>query len=80
MMMGFGGFGYGGGYGMGILGWVFQIIVLIGVAYLILYLVRSFTHRENTTRSSSNAKEIAAQRFARGEISEEEYKKIIDSL
>ncbi|QSO53076.1 SHOCT domain-containing protein [Alicyclobacillus curvatus] len=79
-MMGFGGFGYGGGYGMGILGWVFQILILIGVVYLVVYLVRSMTHRDNSDHSSRTAKEIAAERYARGEITEEEYRKIRDSL
>lgn len=79
-MMGFGGMGYGGGFGMGILGWIFQILILIGAIYLVVYLVRSVTRRDNSNHSLRTAREIAAERYARGEISEEEYRKIRDSL
>ena len=74
------GFGYGG-FGMGPIGWIIQLIVLIGVVYLIVYLIRSSVMHNNPSRSHTHsAKEILAERFARGEISEEEYKKMKDAL
>ena len=79
-MMGFGGFGYGTGYGMGILGWVFQLVILVAVISVIVYLVRSFSNRNDTIRNKPDAKEIAADRYARGEITREEYKHIRDNL
>jgi len=75
-MMGFGGFSYG----MGMAGWIFPIIFVFGSFYLISYLVRSQTHKNNLSDDSSNAREIASQRYARGEITEEEYKRIRDNL
>jgi len=78
-MMGFGGFGYGG-YGMGLFGWVIQILVLIGIVYLVVYLVKGLTHRESAKAQRTSAKDIAAERFARGEITEDEYIRIRDSL
>ena len=79
-MMGFGGFGYGTGYGMGILGWVFQLVILVAVISVIVYLVRSFSYRNDTIRNKPDAKEIAAKRYAQGEITKEEYKHIRDNL
>jgi uncharacterized membrane protein len=79
-MMGFGGFGYGTGYGMGILGWVFQLVILVAVISVIVYLVRSFSYRNDTIRNQPDAKEIAAKRYAQGEITREEYKHIRDNL
>lgn len=75
--MGFGGFGYGG-YGMGLFGWILQILVLIGIVYLVVYLVKGLTHRESAKAQRTSAKDIAAQRFAR--ITEEEYNSIRNSL
>ena len=76
-MMGYGGFG---NYGMGILGLVFQIMLVVGAVSLVVYLVRMRAHKNDHTNSHSSAEEIAAQRYARGEISEEEYKRIRDNL
>ncbi len=76
-MMGYGGFGYGGG--MGIWCGLFGIILIVGVIYLVMYLVRA-PRRYGYEESRSSAKEIAAERYARGEISEEEYQRIINNL
>lgn len=76
------GFGYGGmGFGgFGILGMVVQIVVLIGIIWLVVYLVKHFSQGQASDTRTHNAQEIVAQRFARGEISEEEYKKMRDML
>ena len=80
-MMGFGGM-YGGyrGFGMGIIGWVLQIAVLIGVVYLVIYLVRSISRHSDHSPRERSALDILAERFARGEISEDEYKRMKDVL
>lgn len=77
MMMGYGGFGYGGG--MGLFSGLFGLILIAGVVYLVIYLVGSPRHHDDSG-SVSSAREIAAQRFARGEITEEEYERIIKNL
>lgn len=67
------GYGIGGGIGMMFLG-----IILIGV--IIYFLVKSQNHNHAGMRivetKSSNALEIAKARFTKGEITEEEYRKM----
>ncbi len=80
---GYGPYGMMGGfYGMGIImpiiGIISVILVLIFV-YFILEAIRgpvNYVH----TESISRAEEIAKERLAKGEISEEEYRKIIETI
>lgn len=60
-------YGYGMGYGMGIIGLVFWILVLIGLVLLIKYLW------EGGARKEESALEILKKRYASGEISREEF-------
>lgn len=78
--MGFGMMGgFGGGFGW--IGWIFQIVVLVAVIYLVVYAVRSFSgNSKHRISASDEAENILAQRFARGEISAEEYKSMKDQL
>ena len=61
--------GYGMGYGMGILGLIFWILVIIGLVLLIKYLWES----GGAKREQESALEILKKRYARGEISKEEF-------
>jgi len=61
--------GYGMGYGIGILGLIFSILVIIGLVLLIRYLWESGGAR----REQESALEILKKRYARGEISKEEF-------
>ncbi len=61
--------GYGMGYGIGILGLIFWILVIIGLVLLIRYLWES----GGAKREQESALEILKKRYARGEISKEEY-------
>lgn len=80
MMRGFGGLGGFGGFG--VFGWILQILVLIAVVYLVVYAVRAFSGNQKQQHSSAtnDALRILAERFARGEISAEEYKTMKDHL
>jgi len=69
-MLGLGYMGMWGGMGLGM--GLFWVLALIGVYMLFT------TTRPNT--ELDRAKSIARERYARGEISEEEYKKIINHL
>lgn len=78
---GYGGWGMGsgmmGGYGMGwfggILMIVFWILIIVGLVFLIKWLIQS-TARDKTTGSGGNRSlEILKERYARGEIDKEEF-------
>lgn len=67
--------GWNGGWGNGSFIWgifsiIMQIAVIVGVIYLIVYLVNA---NKNSHHGESNAMEILKERYARGEISDEEY-------
>jgi len=61
--------GYGTGYGTGIIGLIFWVLVIIGLVLLIKYLWESGGAR----REQESALEILKKRYARGEISKEEF-------
>ncbi len=61
--------GYSMGYGMGILWLIFWILVIIGLVLLIRYLWES----GGAKREQESALEILKKRYARGEISKEEF-------
>lgn len=85
------GYGYGSGYGM-MDGWfgggifmmmfmlIFGVAVIVGVIYLVRWLV---VHQHLTTPQKpmeNTALEILKQRYARGEISHEEFEKMKANL
>jgi putative membrane protein len=61
--------GYGTGYGIGIIGLIFWILVIIGLVLLIKYLWES----GGAKREHESALEILKKRYARGDISKEEF-------
>ncbi len=61
--------GYGMGYGNGILGLIFWILIIIGLVLLIKYLWEG----SGTKKEQESALEILKKRYARGEISKEEF-------
>jgi len=61
--------GYGMGYGNGILGLIFWILIIIGLVLLIKYLWEG----SGTKREQESALEILKKRYARGDISKEEF-------
>lgn len=78
-MMGYGGYGYGMmGYGWG---WIMMLGILIIVVLIIFALVRYLQHSGNISRNissnnpSNRAIDILNERYARGEISDDEYKR-----
>ncbi|MEG6565418.1 SHOCT domain-containing protein [Thermoanaerobacterium saccharolyticum] len=64
------GWGYGGGIVFGLIWMIIQVAIVVGAIYFIVSL---FQNKKGSNRSS-NALEILKERYARGEISEEEYK------
>ncbi|MEB3100794.1 SHOCT domain-containing protein [Ferviditalea candida] len=77
MMGGYGHF-FNGFWGMSIIGMVVQLAVVIGVLFLIVHFLRGFSQQH--ANRPSTALQILEERFARGEISEEEFKKMREVL
>ncbi|WP_223067988.1 SHOCT domain-containing protein [Paenibacillus caui] len=73
MMMGF---GYGIGI-FGILGVLLNLLIIIGIVLLVVRLVKG-SGIQGT--SEKTAETILAERYARGEITEEEYRHMRDVL
>lgn len=68
------------GYGMGGFGWLFMVFFWIVVFVLIFYFIKVLTQRrtgsEPHRNSRESADEILKKRYARGEISLEEYEQM----
>lgn len=87
MMGGFGSYGWGSGFGMmggfgwfgGFIGLLIIVLVIIGV----IELIRRSTNGQNIVNkvvSSNTAIEIAKNRYAKGEITKEQYDQILRDL
>jgi putative membrane protein len=84
-----GGFGPGFG-GFGLIGLLFNIAIIIGIVVLVVWAVRQFSRPNNSgsqTASHSSiagatlsAREILDVRYARGELTREEYQNILGDI
>ena len=69
----------GGMGGMGMM-WIFGLLVLVGVVTLVVVLVRVLSDRSRdsgrtrTGAATDRGREILEERYARGELSTEEYR------
>lgn len=70
MMMGY--------WGMGWIGMIVQLVIIVGVVYLLISLFR----KDNIVgrNHGSDAESILRERFAKGEITKEEYEHMRDVL
>jgi putative membrane protein len=80
------------GYGFGgVWMWLFGLLVLLGVALLVVVAVRAFgggisgpaspdDARDTTPPRQSRAREILDERYARGELTTEEYRERLQAL
>lgn len=71
MMMGY-------GFGMGWIGWMIHLLVIIAIIYLVSKVV--VQQGTGLRKRDMPAWHIAAERYARGEITEEEFKRMKDVL
>ena len=62
--------------GMGLMGfgWLWTVILIIIIFVAIYYFTAGF--KQNTTQTSANALKILKQRYVKGEITEEEFRKM----
>jgi len=78
----------GSGFGLfGLIGGLFNIVILIGVVVLAVWAVQKFTgssHGNSTGGNYSNqiftARETLDQRYARGELSRDEYRQKLHDI
>ena len=68
------GMGFGGG---GIFMIIFWILIILGVVYLVKIFLGGVSNEEKMNES---AQEVLAKRFARGEMSKEEFESAIEVL
>ena len=81
-MMGGQGFGFGGTWG--IVGWIismlFFLLIIVGSILLVLWLVRQVSHPTTHGISTPRGMEILKERYAKGEISKEEFERMKKDL
>ena len=65
--------GWGTGWFGGILMIVFWVLILVGLIFLIRWLIQSPGRDKTTGNGSNRALEILKERYARGEIDKEEF-------
>jgi putative membrane protein len=70
-------FGHGGWFmGHGLLGTVLGILLFLVILSLAVSVIRSLIPKNRQNRDNSDSLAIFRMRFARGEMSEEEYRRI----
>jgi len=74
-MHGFGNYGFGMGFG-----WIFMIIFWGVVIYLVLAFLKSNKTDSQDSGKKETAEDILKKRYARGEISQEEFERMKKSL
>jgi putative membrane protein len=73
---------YGGGLGwIGmIFGFIFFILCVTGIIFLIVWLVKRSNHPGTENRTESKAIEVLKERYAKGEITKEQFENIKKDL
>ncbi len=74
----------GWGYGMmgayGLIGMLFNLLLIVGVVVLVVWAVRRFSERGSQGSGAGSAREILQVRYAKGEITREQYQQMLKDL
>jgi len=68
------------GMGMGIFGMVFMLLIWILVIVLLIYLIQAIMNKGGSAKEVETAEEVLKKRFARGEMSIEEFEEAMAVL
>ena len=75
------GYGMMGGYGFGLIGLIFNIAIIAGLVWLVVWAVRRFTGGDfGVSSTGATARDILQVRYARGEITREQYHEMLKDL
>lgn len=78
------GFGFGGmGLFGGLIGLIFNLAIVIGIVVLIIWAVKRFTSGTTNLKPTSGGqtpREILQARYARGELTRDQYQQILQDL
>ena len=75
-MMGY--YGMMGGFGW--IGMIFNLVILIGIVVLIVWAFNRFSSGWNQSTKNQSPREILQARYARGEITREQYQQMMKDL
>lgn len=81
-MMGGGMMGFGG---LGLIGLLFNLVIIVGIIVLVVWAVRRFTSGTSNWNqlsggSQQSPRDILQARYARGEINRDQYQEMLNDL
>ena len=68
------------GMGMGIFGMIFMTLIWILVIVALIYLIQAIMNKGGSTKEVETAEEVLKKRFAKGEMTTEEFEEAIAVL
>lgn len=71
--------GYGMMWGYGLIGLIFNVAIIVGIVILIVWAVRRFSGGA-TLSGGQSARDILQVRYAKGEITREQYQQMLKDL
>lgn len=75
--------------GFGLIGLLFNLVVIVGIVVLVIWAVRRFSSdgqisgllgQQNNRTSKVTPREIVEERYAQGEITREQYREMLSDL
>jgi putative membrane protein len=80
MMYGWDGWGWGGWILMTLVMIVFWAVVITAIVVGVRYFAGGMSHHSHATSQANRAEDVLAERFARGDIDEDEFRRRMTAL